>query len=148
MNTHWQIKTPEDFQPLISALLAECADQERVVICLHGELGAGKTTFTQELGKYLGVQERITSPTFGIMNRYEVSESTGFDQLVHIDAYRIEHPDEVGPLRLEELFTQPRTIFCVEWPENIAEILPSEKVTVRIEIGEGEERTVIVQRHI
>jgi len=61
---------------------------------------------------------------------------------VHIDAYRIEDISEVGPLRFAELFQTPRTLICLEWPEQIASVLPKQKVAVTIEIGKGEERIV------
>jgi len=113
------------------------------VVTLSGDLGAGKTTFTQQLAKHLGITEHVVSPTFGIMKSYELMDHPQFDQLIHIDAYRIEDISEVGPLRFEELFKQPRTLICLEWPEKIESILPAEKVGVLIEIREGEERKVV-----
>jgi tRNA threonylcarbamoyl adenosine modification protein YjeE len=86
----------------------------------------------------------VVSPTFGIMKVYELENHPHFDQLVHIDAYRIEDISEVGPLRFAELFKSPRMLICLEWPEKIIEILPVEKVEVTIEIGEGEQRIVSV----
>ena len=79
------------------------------------------------------------------MKGYELEGNEHFDQLIHIDAYRIESMDEVGPLRFEELFKEPRTLICLEWPEKIAGIVPEEKVEVVIEIGEGECRVVTVR---
>ena len=114
------------------------------LVTLTGDLGAGKTTFTQQLAKHLGVTEPVTSPTFGIMKSYELLDHPQFDQLVHIDAYRIDDISEAGPLRLVELWQQPRTLICLEWPERIAEILPPEIVAVQIEIGDGELRKVTV----
>jgi tRNA threonylcarbamoyladenosine biosynthesis protein TsaE len=143
----YAVNTPEEFTPVISAvlLMAKEVSGQAVVIALTGDLGAGKTTFTQHLAKQLGVTDIVTSPTFGIMKSYELSENKYFDQLVHIDAYRIENISEAGPLRLEELFMLPRTLICVEWPENITDILPAKKIEVLIEIGAGEERRVVVK---
>jgi tRNA threonylcarbamoyladenosine biosynthesis protein TsaE len=93
------------------------------VVALSGDLGAGKTTFVKAIAKVLGVTEQVTSPTFTIMRGYETSD-TRFKALVHMDAYRIENKRELGPLRFDELLTQPSTLFCIEWAEKIAPALP------------------------
>lgn len=144
--TTFQVGAPADFDSVISEILkkAEKINSQAAIVTLTGDLGAGKTTFTQQLAKHLGVTEPVVSPTFGIMKGYEIEGNEYFDQLVHIDAYRIEDITEVGPLRFEELFRQPRTLICLEWPEKIADILPIEKVAVTIEIAKGEERRVTV----
>jgi len=144
------VTNPTDFISVIDDVLA-CEDKSQsgaFCITLTGDLGAGKTTFTQQLAAHLGITEHITSPTFGIMKSYDIPGHSDFDHLVHIDAYRIEDIAEVGPLRLQEVFTQPRTLVSIEWPEKIAEILPEEKVEVVIEIGEREERRVVFSWHI
>ena len=140
------VATPADFTPVIEHIVERVAEPRSgaTIIALRGDLGAGKTTFTQTLGAHLGITEPITSPTFVVMKEYDI-EHKHFDQLVHIDAYRIEDVSEAGPLHLQELFEQSRTLICLEWPEKIAEILPSDRVEVIIEIGEGEERIVTVR---
>ena len=140
------VATPADFTSVIAHILQRVAAPRSgaTIIALRGDLGAGKTTFTQALGAHLGITEPITSPTFVVMKEYDI-EHKHFDQLVHIDAYRIEDVSEAGPLHLQELFEQSRTLICLEWPEKIAEILPSDRVEVIIEIGEGEERIVTVR---
>lgn len=115
-----------------------------MVITLEGDLGAGKTTFTQELGRNLGVTEQVTSPTFTIMKQYELDHEL-FDTLVHIDAYRFESEEEARPLRLEEIFTIPRAIVCVEWPERIPSLIPKTATSLTISIIEDEKRLVTVQ---
>jgi tRNA threonylcarbamoyladenosine biosynthesis protein TsaE len=141
------VATPTDFGLVISVVLDQAATitEQAAIITLTGDLGAGKTTFTQQLAIHLGITETVVSPTFGIMKGYELTDHPHFDQLIHIDAYRIEDISEVGPLRFEELFKTPRTLICLEWPENITGVLPTEKVAVEIEIGEGKERRVIVR---
>lgn len=143
----YNVTTPDDFGPVISVVLKQAQEitDRAAIVTLTGDLGAGKTTFTQQLAKHLGVIEPVVSPTFGIMKGYELEGNEHFDQLIHIDAYRIESMDEVGPLRFEELFKEPRTLICLEWPEKIAGIVPEEKVEVVIEIGEGECRVVTVR---
>jgi len=143
----YNVATPADFIPVISTVLkaAAISTDQATIITLSGDLGAGKTTFTQQLAQQLGVTEPVVSPTFGIMKGYELEGNQYFDQLIHIDAYRIEDISETGPLRFKELFTQPRTLICIEWPEKITEILPDEKVVVTIEILDGELRQVSVE---
>lgn len=140
------VVTPEDFTQVIQLVLdsAQAITDQAAVVALTGDLGAGKTTFTQQLAQQLGVTQRVVSPTFGIMKGYEIVGHEYFDHLLHIDAYRIEDVSEAGPLRLEELFATPRTLICVEWPEQIAQLLPLERVNVTLEIGKGEERLVVV----
>lgn len=88
------------------------------LVTLSGDLGAGKTTLVQTLGQILGVTETITSPTFVVMKQYPITHEQ-FDTLVHIDAYRFETEAEAGPLNLAALFTTPRTLICLEWPERL-----------------------------
>lgn len=144
---HFAVATPTEFSPVITTILekATTITGRAALVTLTGDLGAGKTTFTQQLAVHLGVTEPVVSPTFGIMKGYELTGNEHFDQLIHIDAYRIEDISEVGPLRFKELFKQPRTLICLEWPEQIAAVLPAEKVVVTIEITQGEERKVSVQ---
>jgi len=143
---HFTVATPADFNPVIVAVLKKAVEhsESASLVTLTGDLGAGKTTFTGQLAGYLGVTEPVVSPTFGIMKSYELLDHSDFDRLVHIDAYRIEDISEVGPLRFAELFQTPRTLICLEWPEQIASVLPKQKVAVTLEIGKGEERIVSV----
>lgn len=106
------------------------------VLGLSGDLGAGKTTFSKAVAKELGIQEVVTSPTFGIQKQYKVLNpkySDIFSEFVHIDAYRIEDIKETEPLRFVELFKKPNTLIFIEWPEKIAEILPEDSIVLSFE---------------
>lgn len=106
------------------------------VLRLSGDLGAGKTTFSKAVAKELGIQEVVTSPTFGIQKQYKVLNpkySDIFSEFVHIDAYRIEDIKETEPLRFVELFKKPNTLIFIEWPEKIAEILPEDSIVLSFE---------------
>lgn len=144
---HYTVETPADFDPVIADVLTKAADIAGMatLITLTGNLGAGKTAFVGQLAAYLGITESVVSPTFGIMKSYELPDHALYDQLVHIDAYRIEDVSEVGPLRFAELFQTPRTLICLEWPAQIASILPEEKVALTLEIRKGEERLVSIR---
>lgn len=104
---------------------------QATIVALQGELGAGKTTFTQEVGKLLGVTENMHSPTFVIMKVYEInykparqSGGGGFKHLIHIDAYRLENDAELLHLGWEEIIKEPENLVFIEWPENVAGIIP------------------------
>lgn len=113
------------------------------VISLKGDLGAGKTTFTQMLAKELGIEETITSPTFVIQKRYEISKvDISFKKLIHIDAYRLDSSDELLNLDWEELISNPENIICLEWPERVRDIIPEDAVVINIEIGDSVERKI------
>lgn len=94
-----------------------------LIVGLYGDLGSGKTAFTQAVAKCLGVKETVTSPTFVIEKIYKL-KGENFDHLIHIDAYRLKSGDELLRLGWEEIAKNPKNIIFIEWPEKVAEILP------------------------
>ncbi len=145
MNKEFIVTNPKEFKVVIEEILSQYFGDkmDALVIALQGDLGAGKTTFAQQLANYLEVKEVVTSPTFAIMKQYDLSHAQ-FDRLIHVDAYRFESEAEAGPLGLAVLMRQSRLIVCVEWPELIPSIVPEEAVWVKIENKEGETRLVTV----
>ena len=111
-----------------------------VVIALHGDLGAGKTTFVQSLAHTLGVTEHVTSPTFTIMKGYETSDDT-FQNLIHMDAYRVDDESELAPLRFNDILKTPGTLFCIEWAEKIAGSLPTNIIHLTLNVVDENTRT-------
>ena len=99
------------------------------IVALVGDLGAGKTTFVQALGKELGVTETMQSPTYVLMKKYQTTNSK-FQTLIHIDAYRLENPEEFAALRPGQFLQDPKTLVVVEWPEKVAGALPPADLTV------------------
>jgi tRNA threonylcarbamoyladenosine biosynthesis protein TsaE len=104
------------------------------VVLLEGDLGTGKTTFTQALASALGVRAAVTSPTFTLMNIH--STEAGFD-LVHVDAYRVERLSEIVDLALPELLDDGAVV-VVEWGERAAAALPGDHLRVGFEYGPDE----------
>lgn len=96
---------------------------QAVIMGLYGDLGSGKTTFTQCVAKILGVKETVTSPTFVIEKIYKL-EDKNFSHLIHIDAYRLESGKELETLGWKEISEDPKNLIFIEWPERVSEILP------------------------
>ena len=107
-----------------------------LIICLDGDLGAGKTVFAQGFAEGLGIISPVTSPTFTIMQVYR----SGRLPLYHFDVYRIEEPEEMEAIGYEEYFFGDG-VCLVEWSENIAELIPEDAVRIRIERVPGREES-------
>jgi len=109
------------------------------VIALSGQLGAGKTHFIKGLGEGLGLNpDKICSATFVLIAEYGEEP-----RLVHIDAYRLNKPEELEHIGWSELLEEPDTLIAVEWAEKIAPILPPERLDIRIEIVDDHRRRFI-----
>lgn len=107
------------------------------VAALQGDLGAGKTAFTQAAGEILGVEENMHSPTFVIEKIYAINWR-GFKNLVHIDAYRIEKESELLHLGWEDLIKEPENLVFIEWPENVPGLIPDSARRVNLKfVDEG-----------
>ena len=91
------------------------------VVLLVGDLGSGKTTFTQIFAKCLGVKEDVHSPTFILKKEYKTSEGK-YKKLIHIDAYRFNDPKEAKVLKLENDLEDSNAIILIEWPSKMKEI--------------------------
>lgn len=111
----------------LGRLLGEKA-QKGQVYCLDGDLGVGKTIFTQGFAAGLGITEPVSSPTFTILQQYE----EGRLPLYHFDVYRIGDVSEMDEIGYEDCFYGDG-VSLVEWSQLITEILPDEVVQVRIE---------------
>lgn len=142
-----KIRTMADWKTLAKDVLESlsgAAEERAVVLVLSGDLGAGKTTFTQALALELGVTAVVNSPTFTIMKRYDTTHQE-FSSLIHMDAYRIETVAELRPLGFSEWLTSPGTLICIEWGERIKEALPERYFHLSISHNSGEERVITWQ---
>lgn len=115
-----------------------CRAEAGAVIAFTGDLGAGKTAFTRGLARGLGIRDRITSPTFTIVNEYE----GGRLPLFHFDLYRLRSSEELFDIGWEE-YLDRGGVCAVEWSENAPAVL--EDCTLRVDIrrGDGENSRVI-----
>jgi tRNA threonylcarbamoyladenosine biosynthesis protein TsaE len=114
-------------------------------ITLSGDLGAGKTTFTQGLLAGLGVEPPYTSPTFVIMKQYLLTETMHptIRRVYHVDAYRI-GTQELLSIGWEEWMEDPVGLVILEWPERVADIIPETALNISLEwVDEGKRKVVI-----
>ena len=98
-------------------------------VALVGDLGAGKTTLTKAIARGMGIVSPVTSPTYTLVQEYP-----GMVPLFHADPYRLENPADVLDFGFEEYFTRGGVV-VVEWADKIAELLPEERLTLRLEIA-------------
>lgn len=110
-------------------------------LALHGNLGAGKTTFVQGLARGFGLTGPVTSPTFNLYTVHGPGRDRAGRTLVHLDAYRLETPGQVEDLLLEDFLVSPWCL-AVEWPENIAAWLPSGTLHLDLDITPDERHTL------
>jgi len=108
------------------------------VVAFTGDLGAGKTAFVSGMAEALGVEERVTSPTFTIVNEYE----GGRLPLFHFDMYRLGDADELFHIGWEDYLARGG-ICAVEWSENVEEAIEDDAVRVAIRRGEDENSRII-----
>lgn len=113
---------------------------ERIFL-FYGQMGAGKTTFINELCLILGVHDHTSSPTFSIVNEY----SSDNGPLYHFDFYRLKNESEAFDLGYEEYFYSGSYCF-VEWSEKIPNLLPESYVTVEIKVSDNQQRTLYIKK--
>jgi tRNA threonylcarbamoyladenosine biosynthesis protein TsaE len=109
---------------------------------LHGTLGAGKTTFVRHLLRALGVQGRVKSPTYAVMEPYELPGLPAW----HFDFYRFNDPQEWEDAGFRDVFASAG-LKLVEWPEKAEGLLPEPDLSVELVPAEGDQRRVTLQAH-
>jgi len=109
------------------------------IICLNGNLGAGKTTFMKGVAKFFNInKDEIISPTFTIANIYNCNKNN-IKKIIHIDAYRIKNEDEMLDFGILEFFGEDDTVIFIEWSENIEKYIKNE-ININIKILENNKR--------
>ena len=119
----------ETFSPVETAALGEKLApllQAGDILCLNGDLGAGKTSFSQGVALGLGVGDRVTSPTFTLINEYQ-----GRLPFYHFDVYRLEAPEDMEDLGYEEYF-YGSGVCLIEWANKIEPLLPRERLVITL----------------
>jgi tRNA threonylcarbamoyladenosine biosynthesis protein TsaE len=116
------------------------SEKESLVMYLEGDMGAGKTTLAQNIGKALGVTDHMQSPTFTLMREYELFENK-YSKLLHIDAYRFEDKKEGHVLKLNE--NKIGNVVIIEWPKNM--YAPDADMIISIEKVDEDTRNIKVE---
>jgi tRNA threonylcarbamoyladenosine biosynthesis protein TsaE len=129
-------QTLEDL-PFVAQELLNDLDN-RKVIALEGEMGAGKTTFIRALCNAMGVTDEISSPTYGYVNEYE---SSYFGTVYHFDLYRLETEHDALDIGIEE-YIYSDSICLIEWPRVAERILPEDTIWVSIKVSDSEQREI------
>lgn len=111
---------------------------DNTIFAFYGNMGAGKTTFIKAVCEVMGVQDVINSPTFAIVNEYAADNDR---TIYHFDCYRINKISEALDMGCLDYFDSGHLCF-IEWPENIADLLPEESVAVKISVNDDDSRTI------
>lgn len=136
MNECYEVNSVEETWTVARQFAAELKPGD--VVCLEGDLGAGKTTFTQGLAAELGAKRAVTSPTFCLV----VEHPTEKFLLVHMDLYRLHDADDVLTIGWEDYLSRGAVLF-VEWSDRAGDLIPANAWHVSLTLGENEDSRVI-----
>jgi tRNA threonylcarbamoyladenosine biosynthesis protein TsaE len=113
------------------------------IICLYGELGSGKTTFTQGFARGLGITSRLLSPTFIIVRRYQIPKKDS--QLYHVDLYRLLTISEMEGIGLPEIFADQSAYTVVEWAERLGDLLPKKRIDIHLSTAQDDTHIINIE---
>lgn len=150
--------SPDETKNVAGKIFKKFSEQKRegaLVFALGGELGTGKTKFTQGVAKFLGIKRNITSPTFVLMKHYYFGKNLltrkkklismcYFESLYHLDCYRLYSSKELLDLEWTKIISNPKNIVFVEWAEKIKDILPLNTIYVTIKDKGDDKREIDV----
>lgn len=113
------------------------------IIALTGDLGAGKTTFTQGIARGLGIKDKIISPTFVLIRQHHIPKTNRV--LYHIDLYRLEDNIDIKSLGIEEIINNSDNLVLIEWAEKIKKYLPKDTIFISIKIIDKNNREIYIE---
>lgn len=138
---NYKIISNSDMDTIELAQNIESEKFPNMVVCMEGDLGSGKTLFTKAFAKSMGISENITSPTFNIIKEYDGEE--GY-KLYHMDVYRLsESKEDIG---ISEYFNKGG-VTIIEWADLISDILPKDRLDIRIKIVDENKRVFYITPH-
>jgi tRNA threonylcarbamoyladenosine biosynthesis protein TsaE len=132
---------------LAKEILFSPRGERAVVICLNGDLGGGKTTFLQGFAKGLGIREKVLSPTFVILKRFEVKRGN-YDNFYHMDCYRLQGEEDLALLGFKDVLKDPRNIIAIEWSERIKKALPKDSIVLDFDFLGEKERKITLKYYV
>jgi len=134
----YKLTTKNEMETIELAQNFESKKFPNMVFCLEGDLGSGKTVFAKGIASSLGIEEVITSPTFNIIKEYFSGELP----LYHMDVYRLD--GKMDNRLIDEYFSK-NGIVVIEWADTIKELLPSERLEIKIKIIDENTRVFIIK---
>ena len=135
----YSVNSIDSLKEIVIDLLELLNDHQ--IVALEGQMGAGKTTFVQQVLKAMGVEELNGSPTYSLINQYE---SPFYGTVYHLDLYRLNSLEEIFDIGIEELLYQ-KCICLIEWPEKMIELLPDNTIWVYLRVEEDFSRTITIK---
>ena len=135
----YSVNSIDSLKDIVIDLLELLNDHQ--VVALEGQMGAGKTTFVQQVLKAMGIEELDGSPTYSLINQYE---SPFFGTVYHLDLYRLNSLEEIFDIGIEELLYQ-KCICLIEWSEKMIELLPDNTIWVYLRVEEDFSRTITIK---
>lgn len=127
-----------------AARLARAPGLMNAAIELHGSLGAGKTSLVRHLLRALGVGGRIKSPSYAVLESYDLADWGGAGEVSHFDFYRFDDPREWEDAGFRDIFARPGLKLC-EWPEKAGTMLPLPDLRIRLEAQADDSRSVTLE---
>jgi tRNA threonylcarbamoyladenosine biosynthesis protein TsaE len=131
---------------LAKEMLKSQLSNTATVLGLKGDIGGGKTTFLQGFAKGIGIEEKITSPTFVIMKRFNLPVKNKFRNFYHIDCYRLKNEKDILELNFKNIILNPENIIAIEWPERIKKILTKYAVFIKFDFIEENKRKIKIDK--
>jgi tRNA threonylcarbamoyladenosine biosynthesis protein TsaE len=138
-------KSPKDTAKIAKDFLEKLKVNKKgaTVVGLYGDLGTGKTAFTKNVGKYLGVKAKINSPTFIIMKKYPIKKGL-HKNLVHLDVYRLKNEKELEILGWQKVIADKDNLVFIEWPEIVKKVMPKHS-KIKISHYQNDQRKFTIQ---
>jgi tRNA threonylcarbamoyladenosine biosynthesis protein TsaE len=115
-------------------------ENPKKILLFNGSMGVGKTTLIKSLAKKLGVTESTTSPTFSLVNEYQIANN---QYIYHFDVYRLKNEMEAMDMGIDEYLYSGNWCF-IEWPENIPNLIPKEHSSITIELLPNGKRSLVL----
>jgi tRNA threonylcarbamoyladenosine biosynthesis protein TsaE len=151
-STQFECKSISELPEVAKKIISLANKLNKRIWILEGDLGAGKTTFTKAVCKELGVKETVSSPTFALINEYEGNyDNQDLKTIYHCDFYRINNPNEVLELGIEEYFekAEENGNYCfIEWASKIKHFLPEQYLRIDIEVNQTTNSRILIVRSL